>query len=313
MESSAVVAFRALIMLACLVLVPLAAIFGSAFPEVVKANLVERFWPGHKQQVAQSSTGEAPRFGDSTALTHSPAAGAQANSAEAAAWPPDASPGTVRAVGSERGSETARATPAQFSAPAESSPPAWPPAGAGYAPSKQDSPFDQAKQNSPGVRAAPRNRLASGNPLASSERLTSGESQPPAGRAAAAERTAASESDSLTAQQSPRVRGQSQDRPSAYARVIDNPHAADQREAPARPAAVQSADFKATERRLRQYGAAYYRLETVGKDGLEYRFYCMMPAAGGVQNPRHFEAVDADPLAAMTRVADDVQAWLDQR
>jgi hypothetical protein len=39
MESSSVVAFRAIVMLACLVLVPLAAILGSNFPEIVKTEV----------------------------------------------------------------------------------------------------------------------------------------------------------------------------------------------------------------------------------------------------------------------------------
>jgi DNA-binding FadR family transcriptional regulator len=45
MESSTVVAFRALVMLACLVVVPLAAVFGSAFPDLVKSLIVDRFAP----------------------------------------------------------------------------------------------------------------------------------------------------------------------------------------------------------------------------------------------------------------------------
>ena len=321
MESSAVVAFRALIMVACLVLVPLAAIFGSAFPEVVKANLVDRFWPGRKQQVAHNAA-EAPRFGDSSSFNQNVANGSRAAAHEAApAWPTGGgnSPSTVRAVGSERGGEITRATPAQFSAPAESSPPAWPPAGNGHLATQKAEGLDAAmqNQNAPSDRPAPTRRLASGNPLASSERLTPAQRQVPAGRAAFEDRTANQASEDLPVRQIPYAAEPDQERPSAYTRVIENPLAADtssQRDAPAgRPAAVQSADFKATERRLRQYGAAYYRLETVGKNGLEYRFFCMMPTSGGVQNPRHFEAVDSDPLVAMTRVADDVQAWLDRR
>jgi hypothetical protein len=42
MESSTVLAFRIFVMLSCLVVVPLAAIFGSAFPDVVKSLLVDR-------------------------------------------------------------------------------------------------------------------------------------------------------------------------------------------------------------------------------------------------------------------------------
>jgi len=42
MESSTVLAFRIFVMLACLIIVPMAAIFGSAFPDVVKSVLVDR-------------------------------------------------------------------------------------------------------------------------------------------------------------------------------------------------------------------------------------------------------------------------------
>lgn len=42
MESSTVLAFRIFVMLSCLIIVPLAAIFGSAFPDVVKTVLVDR-------------------------------------------------------------------------------------------------------------------------------------------------------------------------------------------------------------------------------------------------------------------------------
>lgn len=42
MESSTVLAFRIFVMLSCLIIVPMAAIFGSAFPDVVKSVLVDR-------------------------------------------------------------------------------------------------------------------------------------------------------------------------------------------------------------------------------------------------------------------------------
>jgi len=42
MESSTVLAFRIFVMLSCLIVVPMAAIFGSAFPDVVKTVLVDR-------------------------------------------------------------------------------------------------------------------------------------------------------------------------------------------------------------------------------------------------------------------------------
>jgi hypothetical protein len=41
-EASGVLAFRVVVMLSCLILVPAAAIFGSAFPELVQTQLVDR-------------------------------------------------------------------------------------------------------------------------------------------------------------------------------------------------------------------------------------------------------------------------------
>jgi hypothetical protein len=41
-DSSGVLAFRRVVMLSCLILVPAAAIFGSAFPELVQTQLVDR-------------------------------------------------------------------------------------------------------------------------------------------------------------------------------------------------------------------------------------------------------------------------------
>lgn len=294
MESSAVVAFRALIMLACLVLVPLAAIFGSAFPEVVKSNLVERFWPGHKQQVAQAGGSEAPAFGDRGPL-QSAAHEAQAT------WPPQApaSPHTIRAVGNEAAGDSARATPAQFSAPAESSPPAWPPA-SGNQSAAAESLGAPPLRSAAAERPVPQGRLASGNPLASRERILPN-------------RTGEQDHTNPGTQQLSHATPQGE-RPSAYQRMGESDQQtggrALQTPSAAQATGGQSADFKAAERRLRQYGASYYRLETVGKNGLEYRFYCMMPTAGNPNSPRHFEATDSDPLSAMCRVADEVESWL---
>ena len=52
MESSTVLAFRIFVMLSCLIIVPMAAIFGSAFPDVVKSVLVDR--------IVAWSTGKLP-------------------------------------------------------------------------------------------------------------------------------------------------------------------------------------------------------------------------------------------------------------
>lgn len=61
MESSTVLAFRIFVMLSCLIIVPLAAIFGSAFPDVVKTVLVDRIvsWSTGKP-VESPGAAEAP-------------------------------------------------------------------------------------------------------------------------------------------------------------------------------------------------------------------------------------------------------------
>jgi len=60
MQSSTAVMFRALVMLACLVAIPLAAVVGNSLPEMVK-GLVDGQWRGHSA-AACGSLAEAPRF-----------------------------------------------------------------------------------------------------------------------------------------------------------------------------------------------------------------------------------------------------------
>ena len=85
MESSTVIAFRALVMLACLIIVPLAAIFGSQFPDVVKSVLVDRLWPPAEKTAATDP------------LTH--AKGPPFSPAPAPSWHSDAPPAATSAPG----------------------------------------------------------------------------------------------------------------------------------------------------------------------------------------------------------------------
>ena len=134
MESSAALLFRALVMLACLIIVPLAAIFGSAFPEVVKSVLVDRLIPpGGSAPASQTAGGPPP-------ATHWPA-GAD----DAPRWP--AHSGAPVAAGPWAANNAAAneipampvITPqspggnvaASFAAPAETSGLGWPAKGAG--------------------------------------------------------------------------------------------------------------------------------------------------------------------------------------
>ena len=63
------------------------------------------------------------------------------------------------------------------------------------------------------------------------------------------------------------------------------------------------------ERRLREFGATYYLLETWGNDSEYYRFHCKMAIANNPTHTRQFEATDTDPAAAMGRVVEQVEAW----
>lgn len=65
MQSSATVVFRALVMLACLVAIPLAAVVGRSLPDMVK-GLVDGQWPGSSAP-AYGSSDDAPRFEPSAA------------------------------------------------------------------------------------------------------------------------------------------------------------------------------------------------------------------------------------------------------
>jgi hypothetical protein len=90
------------------------------------------------------------------------------------------------------------------------------------------------------------------------------------------------------------------------------------------PSADARDRFKGLERRLRELGATYYRLETWGDGGELYRFQCQLefsgnapsngpPANGapfnGAPPNRQFEATDRDAFQAMARVVHDVEDW----
>jgi hypothetical protein len=67
--------------------------------------------------------------------------------------------------------------------------------------------------------------------------------------------------------------------------------------------------FSHIQRRFRELGATYTLLETWGDQGQLYRFYCRMAMGGSSSYTRFFEATDADPLGAMSRVLAQVEAW----
>lgn len=120
LDSPGVMFFRVVVMLSCLILVPLAAIFGSAFPELVKTHLVDRI----KTLAGIDDTTRPASQPLTEAQAHPTMAAAEAprwNTAEEAppAWQPGVTPATAHQV--------------EYSAPARSEPPVVQPQNPGRA------------------------------------------------------------------------------------------------------------------------------------------------------------------------------------
>lgn len=85
--------------------------------------------------------------------------------------------------------------------------------------------------------------------------------------------------------------------------------AAGDKEPPAPPAERPgSLNFRVLEAQVKQAGALYYRLETLGREGL-FRFQCRVAVPQSSGHTRHFEAVAKDPLTAMQRVLEKIHTW----
>jgi hypothetical protein len=67
--------------------------------------------------------------------------------------------------------------------------------------------------------------------------------------------------------------------------------------------------FTAIQQRLRRLGATYYRLETWGERGDQFRFQCRVVFGEAPGLVRDFEAVDREPVQAMAKVLWQVQTW----
>jgi hypothetical protein len=66
--------------------------------------------------------------------------------------------------------------------------------------------------------------------------------------------------------------------------------------------------FHSSEQRLRQLGATYYLLETLGPEINQYRFFCKI-AAGANGEEVGFYAIERDPLSAMKGVIRQIETW----
>lgn len=243
-ESSAVVAFRALVMLACLIFVPLAAIFGSVCPEIVRSTLIEpllgpKTQPGGSRPgaPAEGLAGLAKLFGQSgQEQAGQDTVRPQANAGVAPAWQGPAGPAEPGSLAESRpGSDPAPAVnvaiPANYAAPAENT----------VNPNRPHAPQDALSANGPsGTGAAPAVIARAGH----SEQAASGPDR-----------------------------------------------------------------FSVLEKRLREYGAIYYLLETWGNEGELYRFHCKMAIGNNPNYTRHFEATHRDALQAMNQVLEQIEQW----
>lgn len=245
-------AFRIFVMLSCLIIVPMAAIFGSAFPDVVKSVLVDRIvaWGSGKPFDPNKTTTEPGGFSAVTAsASGNPPSQGGGNNWEAPRW----------------GAQSA-------------TPGGWQPGPAGPA--------------TGGVVPAAATDLVRANPPAQSPERATTEApfrNPPADNAAGNKQPYAYPANP------------------AAAPGPDPAGAAGNRTAP-RP--LEAPDrFTAMERKLREYGATYYLLETWGNDGELYRFHCRMAISNNPNYTRQFESTDRDALKAMAQVLERVEAW----
>jgi hypothetical protein len=256
MESSSVLAFRIFVMLSCLIVVPMAAIFGSAFPDVVKTQLVDRIVAWSTGKPLESSSGE----GDFSEVTSAPA------------------------------SNTARGNTGNWEAPrwgaASTAPASWQATAPG--------PGGVVPAGAQGVNPATGNQSASFAAVADSARGATGPYplQRPAG-------------------ETPNRGGPLDLGPAvAQSPAVVMPAGESRSAAVGHEASGEQCDrFTLMERKLREYGASYYLLETWGNDGDLYRFHCKMAVGANPSYTRHFEATDRDALRAMAQVLEKVEAW----
>ena len=228
-------------MLSCLLIVPMAAIFGSAFPDVVKSVLVEPVmqWATGRPQ-PNNPAGGAEGFGKVGAAQEGNAAEFRADVTEAPRW------GTQH-QGDPSSEQTTYGPDAKVVPAAGMGDPTQGALPAGYITPPADSPYPEAAPDTPPqVGVAP--------PI---------QSTAPGGT----------------------VRGATA------------------------PSGAASDPFTVMERKLRDYGATYYLLETWGNDRELFRFHCKMAIGKDPHYTRHFEATDHDALKAMHQVLTRVEEW----
>ncbi len=271
--SSTVTTLRALVMLACLIGVPAFAFRITDFP--IREYVIERLGGSVSEADTRADLDEAPPFVAPGSNSLKPVAGiapATTDLSPAPASPPGFGP--TAPSGQQPWSESGPSSPGQFSSPNL-------PQGIPSSPATVlGGPAGQGGRGSDAVLAnydsptAPPNRTAVPLPPGQSGGMNGNGTH--------------NYGEHAPPNQNVGV-------PPQAAQTVGGPDTIDQ--------------FVNIEKRLRDLGADYYLLENWGNQGECYRFHCRVAVGNSANFTKHFEATDAQPLGAMTRVLADVESW----
>lgn len=291
MQSSAMVALRTMTMIVCLVAVPLAAVLGTTLPKAVQSafgrhearqtaqvdkDAVSATAHGHDLVTsAPDSIATLPAPSETMETQDDAGAPTLPHARITGVRPLDESPTAPEMVANERPIETA---PLWNPAPRTASTPRARPTTTHFVPSE--------------LRQHGRSPLRSAN----------ADTQAPAydvrargdRRGESLQRTVYSQPDEAVAKSAVPVEGE--------------PGVIGQRMTPVERVANRGA-LADGERRLRELGAATYRLEAWGSDGSFYRCSCSVPLAPRSRAARHFESIEAAPSQAIDAVVKQVETW----
>jgi len=285
MQSSTTVALRAIIMLGCLVLIPLIALFGSSAPELVARFLDARLGRSTAPvSVSKHGVSDAPEFQSKTEpplLASGPESVADPGVIPANAVTPSGAE-TPAGRNLPAVSVTPKVSTTGTSAPGMSGP-AIPGSGglplAALPPVVDPVPLNASPLDQDGLQPIPRQGqtpatvgLSAGLPAQGAQPNPNG--IPPLGP------------------------GATPTQPTGSPTGVISP-----------PSASEGGTFVLIQERLRDLGAVYYRLESWGSQQQLFRFQCEMAVQGSPGLTRHFEAVDGHPLLAMHKVLAEAESW----
>lgn len=271
-ESSTVVALRGLVMLGCLLLIPVAALWGGSVPELVKQLIQHHL--GLETASASTAMTSAPPFAPGTAADP-----ALSGPGGVPASLPPLSPPVVQLGPQAVPASAAALPPARL--PQAAAPAAMPPAPA------------LAQAQVTGIPAA----VPAGNSAVV-----------PVGYQAPAEpRPAEAFPREITPPARQTAPSVYQRKPGLVPVTLEEGLPPSPGPEPGKTPSAEP--FQQIQNRLRQMGATYYLLESWGVQGDLYRFYCKMAVGGNANYTRYFEAVDSDPLRVMSKVLQDVETW----